>query len=137
MAAESDSPKHLQPLDLIFSCNICHDSISDIPSPPPDEKELEGIRKPVAKLWMTECAHLICAKHLEGGAPPFHPAGQAPRAVCPVCVNRQNNRALKQMVAWMRYDSSSSASSHMELQSPLNIVICRRHTPISKTKQTE
>ncbi|KAG9533788.1 hypothetical protein KCU93_g163, partial [Aureobasidium melanogenum] len=99
MAAESDSPKHLQPLDLIFSCNICHDSISDIPSPPPDEKELEGIRKPVAKLWMTECAHLICAKHLEGGAPPFHPAGQAPRAVCPVCVNRQNNRALKQMYA--------------------------------------
>ncbi|KAG9895538.1 hypothetical protein KCU98_g15936, partial [Aureobasidium melanogenum] len=99
MAAESDSPKHLQPLDLIFSCNICHDSISDMPSPPPDEKELEGIRKPVAKLWMTECAHLICAKHLEGGAPPFHPAGQAPRAVCPVCVNRQNNRALKQMYA--------------------------------------
>ncbi|KAG9818089.1 hypothetical protein KCU63_g18629, partial [Aureobasidium melanogenum] len=99
MAAESDSPKHLQPLDLIFSCNICHDSISDMPNPLPDEKELEGIRKPVAKLWMTECAHLICAKHLEGGAPPFHPAGQAPRAVCPVCVNRQNNRALKQMYA--------------------------------------
>ncbi|KAH0054364.1 hypothetical protein KCU96_g22422, partial [Aureobasidium melanogenum] len=91
MAAESDSPKHLQPLDLVFSCNICHDSISDIPSPLPDEKELEDIRKPVAKLWMTECAHLVCAKHLEGGAPPFHPAGQAPRAVCPVCVNRQNN----------------------------------------------
>ncbi|KAG9632893.1 hypothetical protein KCU64_g16051, partial [Aureobasidium melanogenum] len=67
MAAESDSPKHLQPLDLIFSCNICHDSISDMPNPLPDEKELEGIRKPVAKLWMTECAHLICAKHLEGG----------------------------------------------------------------------
>jgi len=32
-------------------------------------------------------------------APPFHPAGQPPRAVCPVCVNRQNNRALKQMYA--------------------------------------
>lgn len=32
-------------------------------------------------------------------APPFHPAGQAPRAVCPVCVNKQNNGALKQMYA--------------------------------------
>jgi hypothetical protein len=32
-------------------------------------------------------------------APPFHPAGQASRAVCPVCVNRQNNRTLKQMYA--------------------------------------
>lgn len=32
-------------------------------------------------------------------AAPFHPAGQAPRAVCPVCVNRQNNRALKQIYA--------------------------------------
>jgi hypothetical protein len=116
MAAEADPPKPLQPLDLIFSCNICHESIRDIPSHVQDAKELEGVRKPAAKLWMTECAHLICAKHLEGGgtwwprsssdtalmsstAPPFHPAGQAPRAVCPVCVNRQNNRALKQMYA--------------------------------------
>lgn len=32
-------------------------------------------------------------------APPFHPAGQAPRALCPVCVSRQNNRALKQTYA--------------------------------------
>ncbi|KAI4842552.1 hypothetical protein E4T44_07243 [Aureobasidium sp. EXF-8845] len=99
MAAETDPTKPLQPLDLIFSCNICHESIRDISSPVQETRELEGARKPAAKLWMTECAHLICAKHLEGGAPPFHPAGQAPRAVCPVCVNRQNNRALKQMYA--------------------------------------
>lgn len=37
-------------------------------------------------------------------APPFHPAGQAPRAVCPICVNRQNNRALKQMYAISGFD---------------------------------
>lgn len=67
MAAEPDSTNHPQPLDLIFSCNICHDSIRDIRTPGPDEKGLEGVRKPVAKLWMTECAHLVCAKHLEGG----------------------------------------------------------------------
>ncbi|KAI4842615.1 hypothetical protein E4T44_07207 [Aureobasidium sp. EXF-8845] len=99
MAAETDPTKPLQPLDLIFSCNICHESIRDISSPVQETRELEGASKPAAKLWMTECAHLICAKHLEGGAPPFHPAGQAPRAVCPVCVNRQNNHALKQMYA--------------------------------------
>ncbi|KAI5276462.1 hypothetical protein E4T47_00672 [Aureobasidium subglaciale] len=115
MADDSDATQPFQPLDLIFSCNVCHDSIRDIRGPMQDGKELENIRKPVAKLWMTECAHLICAKHLEGGgmsrvayvvpaltpciAPPFHPAGQAPRAVCPVCVARQNNHALKQMYA--------------------------------------
>ncbi|KAI5201635.1 hypothetical protein E4T39_05084 [Aureobasidium subglaciale] len=115
MADSSDVTQPFQPLDLIFSCNICHDSIRDIRGPMQDGKELGNIRKPVAKLWMTECAHLICAKHLEGGgmsrvtsvvpaltsciAPPFHPAGQAPRAVCPVCVARQNNHALKQMFA--------------------------------------
>jgi cell division protein FtsB len=32
-------------------------------------------------------------------APPFHPAGQAPRTVCPVCATRQNNHALKQIYA--------------------------------------
>jgi hypothetical protein len=67
MAAESDPTKPFQPLDLIFSCNICHESIRDISSPVQETRELEGTRKPAAKLWMTECAHLICAKHLEGG----------------------------------------------------------------------
>ncbi|CAD0108782.1 unnamed protein product [Aureobasidium uvarum] len=71
MAAESDATEPLQPLDLIFSCNICHDSIHDIRSPVHDGQELEGIRRPVAKLWMTECAHLICAKHLERGGTGF------------------------------------------------------------------
>lgn len=67
MTGQPDSTNHPQPLDLIFSCNICHNSIRDIRTPRLDEKGLEGVRKPVAKLWMTECAHLICAKHLEGG----------------------------------------------------------------------
>lgn len=67
MAAKSDPTKPLQPLDLVFSCNVCHDSIRDICSPLQDEKGLDGTQKPVAKLWMTECAHLICAKHLAGG----------------------------------------------------------------------
>ncbi|KAI5212071.1 hypothetical protein E4T38_00716 [Aureobasidium subglaciale] len=67
MADDSDATQPFQPLDLIFSCNVCHDSIRDIRGPMQDGKELENIRKPVAKLWMTECAHLICAKHLEGG----------------------------------------------------------------------
>lgn len=67
MAAKYDPTKPLQPLDLVFSCNVCHDSIRDICSPLQDEKGLDGTQKPVAKLWMTECAHLICAKHLAGG----------------------------------------------------------------------
>lgn len=62
-----DAEAPFQPLDLIFSCNICHESIRDIRKPVQSEDELVGVRKPVARLWMTECAHLTCAKHLEGG----------------------------------------------------------------------
>jgi hypothetical protein len=52
-------------------------------------------------------------------APPFHPAGQAPRAVCPVCVNRQNNRALKQM-----YTISGFAEGQYDSEIPHRFFQC-------------
>ncbi|KAI9827059.1 MAG: hypothetical protein M1819_007051 [Sarea resinae] len=92
-------PPELKPHDLIFSCHVCQDSLHEI------YKELdhnEGLRDGpdssqgrVIKLWLTECAHLTCGKHLENGGAPFHPAGQQPRAPCPVCLADKGDRETK------------------------------------------
>ncbi|KAI9712531.1 MAG: hypothetical protein M1812_006840 [Candelaria pacifica] len=81
--------RDLAPLDLIFSCGVCQDTITEIYA---ESQDHNGLRtKPgsdegdIVKLWLTECAHLTCGKHLEGGGAPFHPAKQPPRAPCPVC----------------------------------------------------
>ena len=58
-------------LDLIFSCNICQETISGIYA---EDDAHCGLRKSdnldddrITKLWLTDCAHLTCGKHLEGG----------------------------------------------------------------------
>ncbi len=60
------------PVEIIFSCAVCQATISEIYQNPEGDKgfrdgEHAGIEKPVTKLWLTECAHLTCGKHLEGG----------------------------------------------------------------------
>ncbi|KAL8857318.1 MAG: hypothetical protein Q9178_006084 [Gyalolechia marmorata] len=45
----------------------------------------------ITKLWLTECAHVTCAKHLEGGGVPFHPKDQPPKAPCPFCVRNKQD----------------------------------------------
>lgn len=61
----------LAPLDIIFNCNICHASIRDIYSNVEDNQGFRDGRHPsenaVNKFWMTQCGHLICSKHFEGG----------------------------------------------------------------------
>lgn len=58
---------YLDPLDIIFNCNICHDSVRDIY--PPNENGRDDSSRandPVRdKFWMTQCGHLICSKHVE------------------------------------------------------------------------
>lgn len=62
---------HLQPLDIIFNCGICHDSLRDIYAASEDNKGFGDGRDvgqtTVNKFWIAECGHLICAKHIEGG----------------------------------------------------------------------
>lgn len=59
------------PLDLIFCCGVCHETLRDIYSTTSSEESLLDGRPPrnddFTKLWMTSCAHLVCTKHLEGG----------------------------------------------------------------------
>ena len=100
------------PTDIVFSCTICQDTLSTIYA---DDDRNDGLHKTgegpdhgkVTKLWLTECAHLTCGKHLPGGGQsifcqhhmllhelirhaglagaPFHSIHDVPRAPCPLC----------------------------------------------------
>ena len=61
-----------RPIEVIFSCQICYTPISEV------YKDLEydkGFRdkegsfseQPITRLWLADCCHVICGKHLEGG----------------------------------------------------------------------
>ncbi|CAD6593676.1 MAG: hypothetical protein ASARMPREDX12_007428 [Alectoria sarmentosa] len=49
----------------------------------------------ITKLWLTECAHLTCGKHLPGGGAPFHSLHEVPRAPCPLCSIEKNDHSDK------------------------------------------
>lgn len=67
----STGARDLDPRDIIFSCSICHATVSDIYKNPESNKGLSDGRGPderdVTKFFLTECAHLTCGKHLQGG----------------------------------------------------------------------
>ncbi|KAL9596416.1 MAG: hypothetical protein Q9219_005800 [cf. Caloplaca sp. 3 TL-2023] len=58
-------------VDLIISCSICQQTLSAVYA---ELDGTDGLRQgpdhtngSVTKLWLTECAHITCGKHLEGG----------------------------------------------------------------------
>lgn len=67
------------PVEIIFSCQVCHSPISEIYRSPESDKGFRDgtqedvnqaespLERPVTRLWLTECAHLTCGKHLDGG----------------------------------------------------------------------
>ena len=70
----ADSQQDMQPLsyhDMVFSCSVCHKTLSEIY---PDGDNQSGLHHEpdqptgrIVKLYLTECAHVVCAEHLEGG----------------------------------------------------------------------
>ena len=67
----SKKSSSLAALDIILSCTICQQPFPAIYAA---DDELRGLRKSdgphddrVTKLWLTECCHLSCGKHFEGG----------------------------------------------------------------------
>lgn len=60
------------PADLVLSCTICQETLSTIYA---HDDQNNGLRNngrdphksKITKLWLTECAHLTCGKHLPGG----------------------------------------------------------------------
>ncbi|KAK5007610.1 hypothetical protein LTR60_005665, partial [Cryomyces antarcticus] len=59
------------PYEIIFSCSVCQDTIVDIYKNAESSNTIHDGRnsdeREVTKLWLTDCVHLTCGKHLEGG----------------------------------------------------------------------
>lgn len=71
MAEDTARQSRSETIDLILSCSICQDTLSAIYT---NHENNDGLRQgkdntdgAIVKLWLTECAHITCAKHLEGG----------------------------------------------------------------------
>jgi hypothetical protein len=103
------------PLNFIYACSLCCASFADI-----YEGYNETVRglsdginpkeRLVTRLFLSNCCHVFCSSHLEGGGklsntvtqyeagadesaigPPFHPEKQRPKASCPVCIKEKGD----------------------------------------------
>ncbi|EME84249.1 uncharacterized protein MYCFIDRAFT_133976 [Pseudocercospora fijiensis CIRAD86] len=96
-----DDDKDIPIQEIIFSCGICQATVSDLYATPEHDQGFSsdpgsghGI---ITKLWIGECSHVFCGKHLEGAAAPFHPKGIPPRAACPLCVQDNNDSSMREI----------------------------------------
>ncbi|KAI4245071.1 MAG: hypothetical protein L6R40_002670 [Gallowayella cf. fulva] len=103
MAEDTARQSRSETIDLILSCSICQDTLSAIYT---NHENNDGLRQgkdntdgAIVKLWLTECAHITCAKHLEGGGVPFHPQDQPPKAPCPLCLRNNQDHTDKILYA--------------------------------------
>ncbi|RDI85304.1 hypothetical protein Vi05172_g4802 [Venturia inaequalis] len=94
-SSTASSDDLVAPYEIVFSCSLCQKTITDLytksrsnksPNDVPDSLETE-----TTKLWMTECGHVTCGEHFEGGGVPFHPVDERPKAACPVCVKERGD----------------------------------------------
>ncbi|TKA65840.1 hypothetical protein B0A55_09121 [Friedmanniomyces simplex] len=85
---ENDLPLEL----IILSCGVCQATLPEVYATKESNRGFHsdsgGDNGVVTKLWIAECSHIMCGKHLPGGAAPFHPKGEQPRAPCLQCQER-------------------------------------------------
>jgi hypothetical protein len=69
--SDSSSAQSLTLPEVIFSCGICQATVSEVYTTLESNKGFhsgsgddDGI---VTRLWIAECSHVSCGKHLEGG----------------------------------------------------------------------
>jgi hypothetical protein len=62
----------VQPLDFIFSCSVCGDTLSEVYKG--HNRTVQGLTdginpqdRLVSRLFVGSCSHVICIKHIEGG----------------------------------------------------------------------
>lgn len=83
MASSSDHDVEQDlPLELIvFSCGICQATIPEVYSTKDSNlgfhSDSGGDNGVVTKLWIAECSHIMCSKHLPGG-------GESPCRILPM-----------------------------------------------------
>lgn len=68
---ERPSAQPVTPQDIIFSCCVCLDTLAEVYD---DRDRHIGLHSEpnqrtgrITKLYLTGCAHVVCAKHFEGG----------------------------------------------------------------------
>ncbi|KAK0917162.1 hypothetical protein LTR91_014338 [Friedmanniomyces endolithicus] len=108
-SSEQDAEEAL-PLELIvFSCGVCQAVLPELYATKENNKGFHsdsgGENGVVSKLWIAECSHIMCGKHLPGGAAPFHPKGEQPRAPCLQCQER-GDHSLKDLYGIRGLDKS-------------------------------
>ncbi|KAF1926138.1 uncharacterized protein M421DRAFT_225688 [Didymella exigua CBS 183.55] len=90
------------PRNFIYACSICCATFADTYDGHNETVQglSDGINpkdRVVTKLYLSNCCHVFCGEHIEGGGPPFHPAGQKPRASCPWCVQENGDATLRDL----------------------------------------
>lgn len=57
--------------ELVFSCSVCAATLSDVYRTTESNKGFHSGSgdddERVTKMWIAECSHVTCSKHLEGG----------------------------------------------------------------------
>ncbi|MCJ1469899.1 hypothetical protein MMC07_008543 [Pseudocyphellaria aurata] len=113
MSEPTCQSSYLTPLDIIVSCSICQQSICDIYAAP---EQSDGLRQgpdlgngKITRLWLAECGHFTCTKHLAGGGPQFYPSPQKPQAPCPLCSRERGDFSNKSLF-WVNGVSSGEYS---------------------------
>jgi hypothetical protein len=58
----------LMPYDIVFCCSICQAKPSEVYGDLTRESlNLGQGNHTSALLWLTECGHVVCSKHFDGG----------------------------------------------------------------------
>lgn len=61
-----------QPIEVVFNCIICNATIPDVYGDQEPDQALRGAQnedsqRAFTKMWLGDCTHFFCGKHLEGG----------------------------------------------------------------------
>lgn len=77
--AGSDSDEEVTPLDIIYSCCVCNATFSEAYQNDNEAIEMlsDGINpkdRTPTRLFLSDCCHVFCTKHLDGGGALAHAA---------------------------------------------------------------
>jgi len=70
-ASDASSTRDADLPDIIFSCGVCQKTASEIYATTESNKGFQSDSGDedgaVTRLWISECSHLMCGRHLPGG----------------------------------------------------------------------
>lgn len=67
-SSTASSDDLIAPYEIVFSCSLCQKTITDLyPKPLSNKGPNDGDDISATRIWMTECGHITCGEHFEGG----------------------------------------------------------------------